>query len=815
MRLPLDPVEFAVEFVQRMRRTPGLTRPPSPRQTVAIVSLLTVRLMRRGSLTLRDYVEAAVSTTYHLDQEIAREIAERLILEMLRGREKVESPHIPREIEASMPRRVTDVLERIRREIALASRLRSHHPSIELMRELERRARLGESPWSELFELLGRDSKIVVMRGISSLDELTRVVRELVSLRLGSLSPREASLCLKLGWKGLLRDSPAPWESLVAEERSRLLARLSEMLERDLELFCKSLSFLSRAGVLSREDVEALLAKLSARIRDLRDLAIAALMLGWIPPDLDVWKVVKESLSRMPAVDAFELATLIDSRLGTDFREIVLKEAASSRKLSLRELSRLCTFSALWRRLVSEEISELLSEALKSKDKFQALLNALEQVKRAADEIIIPYAKHFMLTCAKSIRVELLRNAPDARTFLTLLERMIREEREFAPSLEEVLPIARALGVPDDVVARLYGSTYEYIKYLYEHGLGDFKMLSELLRGLRLTQSQMTELLRIAATRDLRDHIAALAFHDFKAFMRAVDTLGIPEEQWVSALTAGPGEGLLRLWFTHRSEIPESARRRLRELAKRALIEVAYEHAFRQFGSAEPGVVPTNVTRIPRSPEELENVDVLETLEELVLSGKNPKYHPLALDDFRVHVCRRGRLAIVSILDISGSMAGEKLAYCAIATAVLCLKLRPEEFACALFESDTHIVKGLGEVREVEEVADTLLSLSARGGTVAAPAVRWARKQVAHTDAELKLVFMFTDCAWFDTDEALDELRNLAREDVNFVLAVPRFSYVSSVARRVLKITRGELLVLDSVDSLPDALTSVLRRLFY
>lgn len=77
LSLQRDALEFAGEFVRRMRAYPDLplASDPSTRQAIAIPAILTSRWMRHGSLTSDDFITAAVATSHIDNQEIARKIA--------------------------------------------------------------------------------------------------------------------------------------------------------------------------------------------------------------------------------------------------------------------------------------------------------------------------------------------------------------------------------------------------------------------------------------------------------------------------------------------------------------------------------------------------------------------------------------------------------------------------------------------------------------------------------------------------------------------------------------------------------------------
>lgn len=82
--LDKDAIEFAVEFMRRMREHPDIpiSLEPTPRQAIALPTFLSARWMREGFLTAQDLVVAAVVTSYAENQRIACEVA----MEILSGK---------------------------------------------------------------------------------------------------------------------------------------------------------------------------------------------------------------------------------------------------------------------------------------------------------------------------------------------------------------------------------------------------------------------------------------------------------------------------------------------------------------------------------------------------------------------------------------------------------------------------------------------------------------------------------------------------------------------------------------------------------
>src|SRR5262245_13874076 len=74
-----DPLQFALEFVGRMRKRKGLSHLPSLRTAIAIPRFLTARVFRKGTLVPQDYLDAAILNTPFEDQTAAFEVAREVL----------------------------------------------------------------------------------------------------------------------------------------------------------------------------------------------------------------------------------------------------------------------------------------------------------------------------------------------------------------------------------------------------------------------------------------------------------------------------------------------------------------------------------------------------------------------------------------------------------------------------------------------------------------------------------------------------------------------------------------------------------------
>ena len=313
-----------------------------------------------------------------------------------------------------------------------------------------------------------------------------------------------------------------------------------------------------------------------------------------------------------------------------------------------------------------------------------------------------------------------------------------------------------------------------------------------------------------------RDALGALGHFDLKdAILMARQIAGKEgQDKMISCLSAGSGENLLKQWFRYRKEIPEDAKLKVKELAKKMLLDLGIYYSRAHLGTSATGPIPINVVRPYAVGDDFENIDLEETIFNLLEKGK--KLDHIEYDDFYVFETAKGLRSACFELDISGSMANEeKLAYLAICTTMLIYGLRKDEIGVAFFESDTHVLKNISDNIDLDKIADEILSVEARGGTRIQSAFEWAKKQFKEkANSREKLNVLFTDAEIFDIKQALDELRIFRSLGVDFILVCPEASYNIKEAKKMVKVVGGQLLTVKKWEDFPKLISDIIKSRF-
>jgi Mg-chelatase subunit ChlD len=371
--------------------------------------------------------------------------------------------------------------------------------------------------------------------------------------------------------------------------------------------------------------------------------------------------------------------------------------------------------------------------------------------------------------------------------------------------------------MPEDEIYELIEPNFQLLNKMIQKKLGDFPRITNLMNQIRdqLNHDRLKELMTSALASDNRDALSALGHFDLNEAVKNANQIGGKEGQdkMIASLSAGTGENLLKQWYIHRSQLPSDAKLKIKELAKKMLVDLGIYYSRARLGSSTTGPMPINIVRPYTIGDDFENIDLEETIFNLLEKGKELDH--IDYDDFYVFETAKGLRSACVELDISGSMSGDKLAYMAICVTMLIYGLRKDELAITFFESDTHVLKKMTEKIDLDKLADDLLTISARGGTRIQSALQWARNQFKeNANSREKLNILFTDAEIYDIREAMDELRKFRSMGIDFVLVCPEASFNLDEAEKMVKIAGGQLLTINDWNEFPELISDIIKSRF-
>lgn len=135
-----------------------------------------------------------------------------------------------------------------------------------------------------------------------------------------------------------------------------------------------------------------------------------------------------------------------------------------------------------------------------------------------------------------------------------------------------------------------------------------------------------------------------------------------------------------------------------------------------------------------------DEIDLDATLAKLV-------EHPVPEDeDIIVRERLRTKRSVVLLVDVSGSMKGERVKTAAATVGALAAELAHDSLAVVAFWSDAAVLLNLGDEIHPMELLDTILSMPARGLTNVAFPLEVAAKQLARVPAREARVILLSDC---------------------------------------------------------------------
>jgi len=147
----------------------------------------------------------------------------------------------------------------------------------------------------------------------------------------------------------------------------------------------------------------------------------------------------------------------------------------------------------------------------------------------------------------------------------------------------------------------------------------------------------------------------------------------------------------------------------------------------------------THTVRRPWTESQSGDIALIETLERAVMPGD------LKPEDVLVETREEKPLDLVMMVDTSLSMTGRKMALCAVAAAVLALRLRAEAYSLIAFGSTARVLKPLGAKLTPQHAVLRILDAPMLGYTNIEAALVRGAQELRKGRAPLKAGILLTD----------------------------------------------------------------------
>jgi len=829
---PENPCEFAIDFIRKMRSHPDIIQIPSSRQVLSIPKLILSRYYRKGFVTPNDYIEIGQVTSFPDNQELAKDIAFAILFPNYKKdimnsffpgdqefEDSINKDLLDKELKSEL-----DQLQEIFDEIEMSKSIDSN--AIQKLEEFleELNQMREEEPYKSALQFFNDDSELY-KEEISSLEKLIKEAQKRLEQKINSLDPNDLKAAANLGQNDMIqKNSLREWEKITSKALNNqdITDDLSKLLNSGkLDDLLETMKYINEASneqnILSQ--IQNLKDQLHNQINNLDQLFNAAKTLGETPK-FNQEKVLNNSLQQSSFEHNFNLANSLDQYFGTKLRDELLNKFQqqhenSQMNLSLESLTKSAFANKSWNSLFNQALQNAIKDALNQNIKFEAFKSLSHQLQQLMNSCPNMHCSQKMAQQIPDIvkqTLEACENPDQLRNATEFLRKI-----GLNPDSEDIKDVGKKLKMPDEEIYELIEPNFQLLKKIIEENAADFQRISNLMKQIQdqLNNERLRDLISTALANENRDALGALGHFDLSEALKAAQQIGGKEGQdkMIACLSAGSGENLLKQWFIHRRNLPEDAKQKVKELAKKILIELGIYYSRARLGTATTGPIPINIVRPYTIGDDFENIDLEETIFNLLEKGKELDH--INYDDFYVYETAKGLRSSCFELDISGSMTGDKLAYMSICITMLCYGMRKDEVGITFFESDTHVLKQLDEKIDLEKLADDLLSVSARGGTRIQSALQWANKQFKdHSSSREKLNVLFTDAEIFDIQQAMQELRIMRSLGVDFILVCPEASFNINEAKKMVKIAGGQLLTIKDWNEFPKLISDIIKSRF-
>jgi Mg-chelatase subunit ChlD len=814
-----------------MRKHPDIVQIPSSRQVLSIPQLILARYYRKGSTTPNDFIEIGCMTSYPDNQKLAKDIAFEILFPNYKKnimpsffKDNINYDEInPEDFISQEEKSELDQLQDLIDEIELTKSI-----DIDMIRQMEQfieelNQKRNEEPYKSALHFFNDDTELYKQE-IASLNDLIKEARQRMMEKINSLSPSDLKAGANLNLNDLIQEkSLRQWEKITSQALNNqdITEELNNLMKSgNLEDLIQTMKFLNETSPESfKEQIQNMRNQLENQIENLDQLFQAARNLGETPnfnPD----KVLNNSLQHSSFEHNFNLANSLDQYFGTNLRAQLLEKLNQQSQnnqlnLSLENLTKSAYANKAWNSLFNQSLQNAIEEAMNQNKKFEGFKSLSHQLQQLVNSCANMHCSQKMAQKIPDIIKKTLESCENPNELKNSVEFL--RKIGLQPKSKDIEKIGKNLEMPEDEIFELIEPNYQLLKKLVDKNISDFERISNLMNQIKdqLNKERINELVSSALASENRDALGALGHFNLEAALKSAQQIGGEEGQdkLIQCLSAGSGENLLKQWFIHRKNLPAAAKDKVKELAKKMLIELGIFYSRARLGSSISGPIPINVVRPYIIGDDFENVDLEETINNILEKGK--KLEHINYNDFFVFETAKGLRSACFELDISGSMSGDKLAYMSICVTMLVYGMRKDELGIAFFESDTHVLKEMDQKADLEKLADELLTVQARGGTRVKKTLEWARRQFKEkSGTREKLNILFTDAEIYDLKQSIEELRIFRSMGVDFILVVPEQNFNMNDAQKMVKIAGGQLLTIKEWEEFPELISDIIKSRF-
>ncbi|TFF93785.1 hypothetical protein EU546_05790 [Candidatus Thorarchaeota archaeon] len=812
-----------------MRNHEEVRKKPSMRQTQAIPQLLSARYFRNGQFTLDDFIDAAVFTTYPLDQDIARVVAEDIVLGRKQEEEAPsEQQGVAAKLQSTDEDKLSAVIAQIKREQALRDVIKKDkvEAGYEYLQDLKQR---GQSDLYQASQDYLSDGDIV-LRGISSDEQLKSVASSELLDRMGNLTSRDIENSQTLGSLDDVAQSPSQAEKVAAKALRGdpdVEEAFSDLARRDPTTAARSLRMMEEMGAPDKDTLSSMDQELQKNIENLSQSASYSSELG---RDTDhINDLVSKAPEDYTLDQAMDLAESIKNHTGNDHSADVMKafneryDAGASNKVDPTQLAQHAMDNQDWRDLVDKVTDDMTQKAKSRATPTDFLMNTLAQMSSLRDKMgKTNQAEHW-----EDAMQRVTDEAVNLTQTKTHLRKTVRQASRMGsvPSRKGIEEAGKRLGMTEDEILELVNPSFQVIKSLIKAGVSDFDRLHSLISSAGLTQKQLRELADTAQEMGNQSAMGAIAHVDFGAALGggmkqgAGYGYGRPSpmqagqdkertDMVFGGLLGGPATNIVKIWYSYRDALPPELKQRLKLIAKKLLIDLGMRFARQTMGSSMLGGIQQSTTVRPfRIGDDIDLIDLEETIDYLLSSGRTT-FDAVDPEDFLITETYQGQRAFFWALDKSGSMHDpNKLGMLAISVMAGLYGVQQDDFGVVLFDSTTHIVKEITDKTvSVDKVASDLLDVRASGGTGGRQSMRLALDNLEKSRAKEKCFIFNTDMYLSDQAECEKLAGLMKQQDIRVIILVPKTSYDPQSSMALAKAAHGVYLPIESIEELPTKL---------